>query len=164
MDLLREKMGILVNRFNQKTGYDLRLLNRLWGRSHYDKILLGCDGRYYLFEWVLVLPHKDRRLYDISGEQGINLNKRMALYHMLFDTVKDYRRRYCESCFASEICTIPLPLFIWCRSRRRKFPDYLSNFCQISRLFITLSRKLIHESRNELDREKLTHLSGKSIA
>lgn len=137
---------------NQK-GYNLRLLNRLWGSSHYEEILFASDANFYLFEWVLPLPHNARKKYIIGdADNGVNFFKRQVLFDQLFNKIKKKSKYKCLKCEYQVFCANPIPLYLWCSYYKKDFNKYLDNFCQISRNFINLSKKL--NVKSETDKEK----------
>lgn len=137
--------------------YDLRILNRLWGHSHYAELLFGCDSKFYLFEWIQALPYSERKDYIIGDMlYGIDLKKRWLLFNRLFDECIDESNGICSKCGYKDFCGYPLPLFIWCRYYKNDFDKYLRNFCHVAMMFVDLSRTIKNEVRNELDIKRLS--------
>lgn len=159
LKILKNELNMLIEHFNttKKNDYDLRILNRLWGDSHYAKLLLGCDGNFYLFEWVLALPYSERKKYIIGDtEKGIDLDKRLFLFKNLFEEIAAKNYKTCKSCHYQRLCGHPIPLLIWCKYKKYNFSDYFNNFCLIAKTFIELSLKVKFNIQNELDILKLS--------
>lgn len=155
---LKKELGLLIEHLNtqQKNNYNLRLLNRLWDPSHYTRILLGSDGKFYFFTWVLIIPHSKRKRYIIGDtENGIDLEKRIILFKELFNKTLKESNGVCLKCDYKKFCYCPIPLFLWCHHNQKNFNKYLNNFCKISKIFIDLAAKIKYEMKDELDREKL---------
>ncbi|MCK4521735.1 MAG: radical SAM protein [Nanoarchaeota archaeon] len=154
---LEEIMKKVINKINSLEGYDLRLLNRLWGTSHYNKLLLGSDGKFYLFEMVLVVNHKERQHYLIGDPyKGIDFKKRIKMFEELFSFAEISGEGRCNNCSATPLCFVPLPLLIWCKTKEEDFKKYLDNFCKIARIFVKLAESTNDNIKNELDRKKLS--------
>jgi len=144
---------------HSKESYDWRILNRLWGSSHYNKLLLSSDGNFYLFEWVMALPYRERKSFIIGNTaKGIDLEKRIRLFDVLFKNVAKSAKQRCLRCSYRVLCSCPLPLFLWCNYSGLDFDLYFSNFCKISRIFITASQKLNKDIRCDLDSRKIERL------
>lgn len=140
---LRELQGQLaevVKMFNKKKGVNVRLLNRLWGVTHYAKILLGSDGMFYLFEWILPLEYSQRKSYQIGSEKTLHMEKRRALFMLLFENIKKKIGGKCEKCTYKTFCANPLPLYLWCLHNKKDFNVYYSNFCSIAKTMIQMSK------------------------
>ncbi|MDE2039354.1 MAG: radical SAM protein [Elusimicrobia bacterium] len=165
----REELGRLdrglaeaIAAANAGRGPRLRLLNRLWGASHYAKLLLGADARFYLFEWVLPLPYERRRPFTVgSARRGIDLDARRGLFEGLFDELLRRGGGRCLRCRYRELCALPLPLYLRARDRGEDFERQLDNFCAVARLFIERSRTIALDARNPLDSGKLRRLWGR---
>jgi sulfatase maturation enzyme AslB (radical SAM superfamily) len=150
---LAVEMTKLINRVNlDKGNRDLRLLNRLWGATDYASILLGSDGKFYLFEWVLSLKYEKRTPYLIGDVNKINLEKRQALFGLLFEIVKQKTNNKCATCEQCSFCSNPIPLYLWCLDNKQDFGVYFENFCKLARVMIKLSEKL--KNKNKLDLKK----------
>jgi len=155
---LQEELTSLVRYINEDLdcSYDLRLLNRLCGSSNYNKLLLGCDGNFYLFEWILAIPYSERKGYIIGNpREGIDLEKRLVLFSQLFEKTIKATGKKCLKCNYKNLCSFPLPLFLWCHYNKKDFGIYFKNFCKIAKIFINLSKEIKNEIRNELDTKKL---------
>jgi sulfatase maturation enzyme AslB (radical SAM superfamily) len=155
---LQEEMILLISRINNdlERNYDLRLLNRLWGSSDHNELLLGCNGYFYLSEWILLIPYSDRKRYIIGNpKEGIDLVKRLVFFNQLFEKVVKATRGKCSKCNYRNLCSFPLPLFLWCHYNNKDFNRYFKNFCKIAKIFINLSKGIKNEKRNELDTKKL---------
>lgn len=150
---LKSGLNKLVNDFNDgKINGNLRLLNRLWGSTHYAKILLGSDGKFYLFEWVLPLKHEQRKVYIIGEAGKINMQKRQALFELLFEKIENKTKHKCVLCKNKFFCSNPLPLYLWCIHNNKDFAVYFENFCQVAKTMIDASKKIKH--KNKLDSDK----------
>lgn len=156
---LSEGIHWAVNFFNKnyKNGYDLRLLNRLWGKSHYAKILFASDSQFYLYEWVLPLLYKSRKKYIIGNlREGISLAKRQALFNMLNKKIIKKNNGKCLLCKYQNFCANPIPLYMWSIYHGKNFGKYFDNFCKIAKIFIDFSEKL--KNKSETDKEKFEFL------
>jgi len=150
---LKSGLNKLVDDFNSgKIKGDLRLLNRLWGATHYAKILLGSDGKFYLFEWVLPLKYEQRKAYIIGGAGKIDMQKRQALFKLLFENIEEKTKHKCKSCENKSFCSNPLPLYLWCVYKKKDFGRYFKNFCRIAEIMIAASKKI--KNKNKLDSGK----------
>ncbi len=152
-DVLEGSLNSIVNKINKKeTKLDLRVLNRLWGSTHYAKIMLGADGKFYLFEWVLPLEEKHRKLFQIGDYQHINLVKRKKLFELLFNQMSKANKSKCNTCEYNAFCSDPLPLYLWSLYNKYDFLTYFKNFCQISKIMIRISDKI--KIKNRTDKSK----------
>jgi len=150
---LRKGLDRLVDDFNSgKIKGNLRLLNRLWGATHYAKILLGSDGKTYLFEWVLPLKYAQRKAYIIGDAGKINMQKRQALFELLFDAIEKKTNNKCRTCTRQSFCSNPLPLYLWSIYNKKDFAVYFKNFCQMAKIMVDASKKIKH--KNKLDSDK----------
>ncbi len=154
---LSAELTYIIECFNDKTTYngELRLLNRLWGRSDYRSILFSGDRKFYLFEWVLPLPHKAREEYIIGDiDTGLNLKKRKSIFLKLFSEFSK-KSNQCMQCDINDFCSYPLPLYLWSQYYKKDFNKYFDNFCNVARTMVNLSKKI--KSQDKTDREKWTH-------
>lgn len=143
----------VVNDLNAgKIKGNLRLLNRLWGATHYAKILLGSDGKMYLFEWVLPLKYEQRSAYVIGDCKKINMAKREALFEFLFAEIEKKTGDRCASCSNRSFCANPLPLYLWSVHNSKDFDSYFDNFCQMAKSMIDASNK--NKNKNKSDSYK----------
>jgi|GEM_PF-2563740 len=156
---LERGLRYLVARFNKnpEERNNLRLLNRLWGDTHYAKVLFGSDAKFYLFEWVLAIPYLRRRKFIIGDIlSGIDFDKRIALFDELFYSASKYNSPMpCKGCEYNTFCSYPLPLFLWCTYQKRDFSRYFMNFCSIAKIFIRFSLEVAPPVKNESDSIKL---------
>ncbi len=150
--LLKENLSRIITNLNggKWQGKNLRLLNRLWGTSPYAKILLGSDGAFYLFEWILPLKYEDRAIYKIGDLNNLNMDKRGAMFDFLFEKARQKNGEKCCSCKFNKFCANPLPLYLWATHNRMDFHLYFKNFCQLSHIMINSSGLL--ENKNILDK------------
>lgn len=155
-------LAVKLSRFIENINMDivkasnLRVLNRLWGTSHYAKLLLAPDDNFYLFEWVEALPYPKRKSYIVGNvKKGIELNKRADFFNVLFREATVKSSGKCLKCNFKNICSLPLPLYIWSKYHKNDFNKNLSNFCNIADVFINLSEKIKNDKRNELDSKKV---------
>jgi len=156
---LKEGLSRLIKYLDQNSGfgYDIRLLNRLWGSSDYAKMLLASDGRFYLFEWVLALPVSMRARYAIGGPKGgVDLAKRAALFDNLLSESGNKHRNLCAKCGHGGVCSWPLPIFLWSKYKKKNHFRYLRNFCLLAGIFIEASSRIKHSFNNELDALRLS--------
>ncbi len=151
---LDRELKKVVRNFNDGpwAGRNLRLLNRLWGDTHYAKILLGSDGKFYLFEWVLPLQYEDRHAYEIGSPHDLNVGKRNALFAFLFGKTAAKNGGVCASCEFRPFCADPIPMYMWATHRKMDFDAYFANFCRMSAIMIRNSGTV--ERKNVLDVEK----------
>jgi len=140
---------------------NLRLLNRLWGDTHYAKILLGSDGKFYLFEWVLPLAYDDRHPYEIGDPENLSVGKRNALFAFLFEKTARKNGGKCSSCGFRPFCADPIPLYLWATHRRKDFDPHFENFCLMAGIMIRNSADV--ERKNVLDVEKWGKAEGISV-
>lgn len=147
----QSEMAEFIDNYNSiDSKMDVRLLNRLWGATDYAGILLGSDGKFYMFEWVLPLEYSKRSAYVIGDtEKGVSLAKRQALLETLFDMVKKSNNGKCSKCVNNSFCSNPIPLYLWCLHSGKNFEAYFENFCQLAGIVISLSEKL--KNKNDLD-------------
>ncbi|MBI5630746.1 MAG: radical SAM protein [Elusimicrobia bacterium] len=157
LEELERELERLVEEANRPgAALELRLLNRLWGPSHYAKVLLGADGRFYLFEWVLTWPYSRRGVFAVGDVRtGLDLRRRAALFGVWMARLEAAGGGRCRSCPRLRLCGFPLPLYLWCLNRGADFPAYLANFCRIAELFARQAARIEPERRNDLDAGKL---------
>jgi sulfatase maturation enzyme AslB (radical SAM superfamily) len=155
LEELSKQLDFVADWFNNHPaeGYDLRLLNRLWGKADYEKILLGSDANFYLCEWILPIPHEDRKEYIIGDvKNGVILKKRQYLLKKLFYIFNKASDGNCVECPRNLFCACPFPIYIWSRFYQKDFSKYYLNFCKMSRVMVTASKKIRY--KNERDRER----------
>ncbi len=154
---LSEELGILIDRINNSSpGYNLRTLNRLWGSTHYNKLLMGSDEKFYLFEWILTLPSAKREEFVIGDlKKGIDWNKRGKLFTELFQKVALLVKGRCDKCKNRNLCGLPLPLYMRCHYKGLDFKKYFDNFCSIASMLIEHADRISPDVRNNLDCHKL---------
>lgn len=156
---LKENLFSLIEKLNhqKKIRYNLRLLNRLWGASHYAKLLLASDGNFYLCEWILPLTLKKRKRFIIGDvNQGIDLIQRQLLFNRLFSEIAVATGGKCLDCPLSIFCAFPLPLWLWATCYRYNFRKYFNNFCAITKIFIEAARLIDQRFKNEIDLKRLS--------
>lgn len=156
---LKNNLINLIKKLNRRRDhhYNLRLLNRLWGASHYAKLLLGPDANFYLCEWVLPLTLKEREKYLIGDvNSGIKLRQRHRLFLQLFLEMAQATNNKCLKCRYRAFCAFPLPLWLWSRCYRYNFAKYFNNFCAIAKIFIESAKLIDERFKNKLDMEKLS--------
>lgn len=153
-DIKKLERGLknVIEGHNENNEINFRLLNRLWGSSHYAKILLGADGNFYFFEWVLPLKEVDRKGFMIGSADKIDLKKRKKLFDLLFLKFTKAVNDKCQTCKYGHICSNPLPLYLWSVYNGKNFLEYFENFCKIANVMIG-SSKLI-KNKNKLDDKK----------
>ena len=147
-------LNSIISRINKdrNNNYSLRLLNRVWSSSQCAKILLGSDGNFYLFEWVLILPYAERKKYIIgNAKKGINLKRRIGLFSELFQQVALATNQACINCEFNDSCGLPLSLYIWCRYHNKNFKKFFNSFCKIAKIFVVFSEKLKNDTRNDFN-------------
>lgn len=130
MRKFRQGMAKVLERYKD---VEFRLLNRLWGESDYSTVLLGADGRFYLFEWVLPLAHGNRKLFAVGDGHGLNLEKRKKVLEMLREKAGDMPAGFGK--------LNPLPLYLWCAYNKKNFNEYLGNFCELAGIIIKADKK-----------------------
>ncbi len=152
-DVLESSLNSIVDKINKKeVKLDLRILNRLWVSTDYAKIMLGADGKFYLFEWVLPLKEKHRKLFQIGDYRHINLAKRKKLFELLFNQISKVNKSKCSTCEYNAFCSDPLPLYLWSLYNKYDFLTYFKNFCQISKIMIRISNRI--KIKNRTDKSK----------
>lgn len=152
---LSRQLNPVVDWFNNNPNdnYDLRLLNRLWGKADYEKILLGSDAHFYLCEWLLPIPYENRKEYVIGDvKKGINLRKRRYLLKKLFYHFSKESNGNCLKCPLNLFCAYPFPVYIWTQFYRKDFGKYYFNFCKMSEVMIAASERIRY--KNQTDRER----------
>ena len=155
-------LNSIISRINKdrKNNHRLRLLNRLCSSSQCAKILLGSDGNFYLFEWILLLPYAERKKYIIgNAKKGIDLKRRTVLFSELFYQVTLATNQACINCEFNDLCGLPLSLYIWCCYHNKNFKKFFNNFCQIAKIFIISSKRLRSGARNAFDSRRLSEIS-----
>jgi len=144
---------ILKEKFNG-TDTDIFLTNRVWGRTCYNKILLGSDGRFYLFDAITILPYEKRENYAIGDiHRGINYRKRVELFNSIIKDVNGSANYKCSSCKLYGMCLLPIPLYLWCKDRGKPFMKYLNSFCKIAEILISLNvqnKLIMNEAQNKI--------------
>lgn len=142
LNKISRELTFFINLINLKrdNSYDLKLLNRLWGGSCYNKILLGSDGNFYFFEGVVAIPYSQRKKYIVGNvRDGLNLIKRLQLYSEILEAFPKKTRKQCANCNNLNFCNPPILLFIWCSCYGYDFNKYFKNFCSIANTFINLA-------------------------
>lgn len=155
---LKKRLGVVIKKYNDNDKINFRLLNRLWGSSHYAKILLGADGNFYFFEWVLPLKEEDRKGFIIGDAGKIDLEKRKKLFDLLFLKLTKAVDDKCQTCEYGYICANPLPLYLWSVYNGKNFLEYFKNFCKIADVMIGSSK--IIKNKNKLDDKKCQKHKG----
>ena len=149
---LKAEAAEFIVDFNRKgDDYDLRLLNRLWGRPYNEKILFGSDEKFYAYEGVLMIPYDQRGGYVVGDAAGVDLELRRRIFGDLFDAVARETDGACISCDYNRFCTFPTPLWLWCRSGGRDFKTYFDNFNAIAKSFIDLASMIDPRVRHWTD-------------
>lgn len=159
-DIKKLKKGLadVIEKYNENNAINFRLLNRLWGSSHYAKILLGADGNFYFFEWVLPLKEVDRKGFIIGNAGKIDLKKRKKLFELLFLKFIKAVSDKCRKCEHGHICANPLPLYLWSVYNGKKFSEHFENFCKIADVMIVSSKAI--KNKNKLDDKKCQKNKG----
>lgn len=150
--ILKEIIKEII-RDNNKTGkIDIRILNRLWGASRYSKILLGSDGNFYAFEWVLPLKESQRKSFIIGSSKNINIEKRKNILELLFEKTAKTINYRCNFCEYKSFCSNPLPLYLWSIYNKKNFTEYFNSFCNLAKVMIGVSKEI--KNKNDVDGEK----------
>ena len=122
---------------------DLYLLNRIYSSSCYNKLLLGSDGNFYLFDGILCLPISERKKYIIGNiKNGIDYKKRMVLFQQLFSEILKLTNNSCLKCDLQQLCACPVPIYLWSSVNKKNFNKLFQNFCQISRIYVTATNEI----------------------
>lgn len=158
LKILGKEYSVLVSRINngEVPLSDFRALNRLWGKTHYNKLLLASDNNFYLFEWILAIPLNKRKRFLIGNtKKGIDLNKRARMFNSLFSEAFVATKHKCLNCSNKSMCGLPLPLLIWCKYSNLDFTKYFNNFCKVAGIAINAAKNIKPDFRNSLDQRKL---------
>ena len=162
LNKLKKEFKSLINYLNNQTikyYCNLRLLNRLWGTSHYAKLLFGSDAKFYLFEWILFLPYPKRKRCIIGDTKKLNLKKRLMIFSELFNKFIYAVNGECLRCDYRNFCAFPLPLFLKFNHNKYDFLKYFKNFCLIAKLFVGFSKEVDQRFRAQLDTKRLSFSS-----
>ena len=135
---------------------DIVFLGRLWGGKQDNKIFLGCDGNFYVFEWVLALFYPQRRAYCIGDTtKGVDLRKRNALICNIFESMNNLLGSRCRECIYLERCGYPIPILFWCMGNQEDLNSHYSNHCQLVKTCLQTALTLNSKEKYSLDRERL---------
>ncbi len=137
-------VGLYISTLRQERGVlHWGVLERLTGNSRCNKIILGCDSKFYVCDKVLSLPLRDRLGYSVGDTgSGVDFDKRASIFSELN---KDYIRitgSKCKKCAFQKYCFCPLGLYIHCVSMNRDFRKHFDSFCNISRIYLNAALKI----------------------
>lgn len=119
------------------------MLERLAEGRKCNKIILGCDGKFYICDKVLSLPSKQRGGYSVgNAESGIDFKKRISFFSRLHKDYLRIARGKCEKCAFKRYCFCPVGLYIYCVAMKKDFRKHFDSFCNISRIYIDAALKI----------------------
>ena len=119
------------------------MLDRLNGRSKCNKVILGCDGEFYLCDKVLSLPLSQRKQYSVGNTwSGVDFKKRLSLLSKLNNEYLRITRSKCGKCIYKKFCFCPIGLYIYCNEMNKDFRKHFYSFCEISKMYIDAASKV----------------------
>ena len=155
LEMLYMQLKQIPNLLNIYPNSNLRLLNRLWGRSHLNKLLLASDGNFYVFEFVLSLPYPKRKFFNVGNYlDGIDLHKRVFIFSQWIELFYSEKKFPCEKCSYHKIC-FPLPLFLYQQFTNKLSENYFKSFCLLAKMMIDAATSINNINKNKIDIVKL---------